>query len=81
MLQPLGSLLIRSKRDSDILLAVSFVLMQDDDMPLLGLPYPHHTQVKTVGREPEVVADADRELAQQGFLACDTGTSYLCIRL
>lgn len=64
-------LLVDCEGDGDELLAVGFVFVEHDNIALFGLAKTHDAQVKTIGREAQMVRDADGELAQERFFRGD----------
>ena len=74
VLYTLGHVAGDGEGQRDRFLAVVLVAVEHRDMSLFAIARSHDAEVEAVGREAEVVGEADGELLEQGLLAGDTSS-------
>jgi hypothetical protein len=67
VLQSFWGIGVDSEGYRDALLAVPFVTVKYNDTSLLGFANVHDAKVKAIGRQSDIVGDADGELTHQGL--------------
>ena len=76
VLYSLWSLGVGRKYDWYAFLTISFVSVQYDDTTFFLFANVHDSKIETVGRQPQVIIDADRELTHQRFFAGDACANH-----